>query len=59
MALEIKLRAEFQYRSIEDELRFLLMMGITYEDRLAFNEKIDTNAHQFSLFGTQGNRERT
>jgi hypothetical protein len=53
MALEVKLRAEFSYRSIEDELRWLLMLGIKYEDWLSGNETMGTNAHQISLFGTE------
>lgn len=54
MAIEIKLRAEFGYRSIEDELRRLLMLGIKYEDSMLRNDFPSTEPHQGTLFGTGG-----
>jgi hypothetical protein len=54
MALEVKLRAEFAYRGVEDQIRYLLMLGMKREDEILRNETTRTDVHQKSLFGTDG-----
>ena len=52
MAAEIRARAERGFRSIEDEIRFLLHLGLAREDEM-YNETQITSHHQPSLFDSR------
>jgi hypothetical protein len=52
MALEIQHRAERGFRSLEDQLRFLIYLGLEREDQIYSNEQAGTCSHQRSLFNS-------
>jgi hypothetical protein len=53
MAMEIKHRADRGFRSQEDEIRFLIHLGLEREDQMYSNDTQDTFTQQPSLFSTR------
>lgn len=54
MAREIHRRAERGFRTKEDQIRFLISLGMMREDEIVSNELSPHSAHAKSLLGTDG-----
>jgi len=54
MAREIHRRAERGFRTNEDEIRWLISLGMMREDEMSGNEQMRTSAHSKSPLDPQG-----
>jgi len=52
MVCEIHRRAECSFRTKEDQIRWLISLGIMREDELSGNEQMRTSVHMSSPLGT-------